>query len=239
MDQPVNNALTNTIEMSATYKADLDIFGRHQIDAKAIFKNHGGKWVDSGTPTYRVPVEQVGAAKAALEQAGFRVTVDAAMTDLLQFTPAETHLVEEYLQTSVRRATHLLLAAQEWAWENTTTQDFESRFPEFAASYKLNPALAQCAVGYVWRYQELNELNEADKRGLELFFSQKEDWDEADEQVCAAFMDSCMEASEQASASELMVANNLIQRDLPTTEGEMKEAMALAHLREWARTRVQ
>jgi hypothetical protein len=80
MYQSVNNSLTNTIEMSATYKADLDIFGSHQIDAKAIFKAHGGKWADSGRPTYRVPVEQVSTAKAALEQAGFRVTVGAPMT---------------------------------------------------------------------------------------------------------------------------------------------------------------
>jgi hypothetical protein len=247
MYQTVNIAMTNTIEMSATYKADRDIFGSHQIDAKAIFKTYGGKWVDSGTPTYRVPVEQVEAAKAALEQAGFRVTVDAPVTDksltvpdllvtdLIQLTPAETRLVEEHLQTSVHHAIHLLLAAQNWAWEKTTPQDFESRFPEFVASYKLSPAMAQCAVDYVWQCQELNEPNEADEPGLELLFSHKEDFDEADQQAWAAFMDSCTECAQAASASMNMVVRNCMQRGLPTTEGELCEAMALAHLREWTK----
>ena len=74
-----------TIRVSAIYKADQD--GFHLDDkANAIFEAHNGEWLDQNTCyggpmhldrtiTYRLPVEQVGAAKAALEQAGFRVDI--------------------------------------------------------------------------------------------------------------------------------------------------------------------
>jgi hypothetical protein len=74
------------IEVSAIYKADRE--GFHMDDqAEAIFEAYGGKWVEQGTIygsgamhldrnlTYQLPAELVGAAKAALEQAGFRVTI--------------------------------------------------------------------------------------------------------------------------------------------------------------------
>jgi hypothetical protein len=84
-----------TIEVSAIYKADR--VGFHMDDAaNAIFEAHGGEWVDQGTIygcgemhldrnlTYNIPVEQVGAAKAALEQAGFRVTINTVTMDDLR-----------------------------------------------------------------------------------------------------------------------------------------------------------
>jgi len=80
------------VEVSAIYKADQD--GFHLDDkANAIFKAHGGKWVDQNTTygcgpmhldhtiTYQMEVEQVGAVKLALEQAGFRVTIQAYTID--------------------------------------------------------------------------------------------------------------------------------------------------------------
>jgi hypothetical protein len=92
-----------TIEVSAIYKADQD--GFHLDDkASAIFETHGGKWVDQNTCfggpmhldrtiTYQMAVEQVGAVKLALEQAGFRVTIQQgwSVDDLLTMLdpPAE------------------------------------------------------------------------------------------------------------------------------------------------------
>jgi hypothetical protein len=74
------------IEMSAVYKADQPGF---HMDAKAnaIFAAHGGQFVDQGTfyggphhlrrnITYDVPAKHAQTVRAALEQAGFSVTVD-------------------------------------------------------------------------------------------------------------------------------------------------------------------
>src|SRR3954470_12754981 len=85
-----------TIEVSAIYKADQD--GFHLDDkAEAIFQAHKGEWIDQNTfyggpihlnrtITHRLPVEQVGAVKAALEQAGFRVTIQTSLSvdDLIE-----------------------------------------------------------------------------------------------------------------------------------------------------------
>jgi hypothetical protein len=87
----LETTLMTTIEVSAIYKADRDGFHRDD-EAKAIFEAHGGEWTDQGTIygcgemhldrnlTYLVSVEQVGTVKAALEAAGFRVTINAPTT---------------------------------------------------------------------------------------------------------------------------------------------------------------
>jgi hypothetical protein len=76
------------IEVSAIYKADRKEFHMDDV-ANAIFKAHGGKWVDQGTIygnpnepmhldrniTCEVQPDQVAATKAELHQAGFRVRV--------------------------------------------------------------------------------------------------------------------------------------------------------------------
>jgi acyl-CoA-binding protein len=134
----------------------------------------------------------------------------------------------------------VLLAAREWAFEHTTPQDFEQRFPEFVARLKLKPAMAEVASTYVLGQTASDEDQEIDRRGFELICSKKEEeaWSEADEQVWSAFMESCKKAAEQASASMVLAMKNLGKRRLPATRQEVDNTCALAHLREWARAQI-
>jgi hypothetical protein len=161
--------------------------------------------------------------------------------NLLELNKPEKRLVELHLGVTVNQAVALLLAAREWAFENTTPQNFEHRFPEFIAKYELTPAMADLASTYVLDQTASDEEQERDRRGLELLYSKQpgDDWSEADEQVWDAFMESAKKASEQAPASMNLIVQNLIERGTPTTKQELENALALARLREWARSQIQ
>ena len=162
---------------------------------------------------------------------------------LLRLTKQEKRIVQERLGVSVPEAIHLLNEAWGWAIDHfkTTPEEFESRFPEFVAAYGLNnPVMADVVKDYVLSFVGSDEDEEADRRGFELMALDKsqEDWTEADEQVCEAFEGSCDRAWERATASEKLLTHNIIERGTPTTREELKEAVALAHLREWARNQI-
>jgi hypothetical protein len=160
------------------------------------------------------------------------------ITNLLQLTEPEQTVVEERLGASAPRVVHLLLEARQWAYEHTTPDEFDSRFPEFVAAYRLNPALADVAAVYVLSHAGNDEVQEVDRRGFELMLSRKppESWNEADEKTWAAFMESC--DKEYATPSQRLVCQNIIERGTPTTRTELEEAWAFAHLREWVRSQV-
>ena len=164
----------------------------------------------------------------------------SAPRNLLELTKQEKRVVEQYLGVTLEQAVAVLLAAAEWAFKNTSPQDFERQFPEFVAMYKLKPAMAEVASTYVLNQVGEEEEMEVDRAGFELMFLNKseEAWGEADEQVFTAFMESCKKATEQASASLLLVCKNLYKRGMPTTKQEIENACALAHLREWARAQI-
>ena len=161
--------------------------------------------------------------------------------NLLELNEQEKRVVELHLGVTVNQAVALLLAAQEWAFKNATPQNFESRFPEFIAMYKLTPAMANVASTFILDQTASDEEQEADRRGFELLCSKKQDeaWSEADEQVWDAFMESAKKAAEQATASTHLIMKTLIERDMPTTKQEIENACALACLREWARSQIQ
>jgi hypothetical protein len=163
------------------------------------------------------------------------------MKKILELTKQEQRVIENCLGTSVSQAVDLLIAAQQWAFENTTPRDFETRFPEFVASRGLTPTLADVATTYVLSWTQTNEEKEVDRRGFELLVSNKprEAWSEADERAWVAFMDSCTEAVEQATESQRLAICNLIDRGTPTTLKEVEEWGPLAHLREWARLSIE
>jgi hypothetical protein len=168
------------------------------------------------------------------------ITTEVAGTtpqNLLELTKREKRVVEQLLGVTPEQAVAVLLAAVEWAFEHTTPQDFEQRFPEFVAMYKLKPAMVEVASTYVLDHVA-GEDEEADRAGFELLFSNKAEWDEADEQVSTAFFDSCKKAYEQASESMRLVTENLAKDDRPVTRQELGNACALAHLREWARAQI-
>jgi hypothetical protein len=161
--------------------------------------------------------------------------------NLLELNEQEKRVVEQRLGVTVNQAVALLLAAREWAFENATPQNFEYRFPEFVAMYKLTPAMADVASTYVLDQTASDEEQEVDRRGFELLCSKQpgETWSEAEEQVWDAFMESAKKAAEQASASMNLIVKNVIERDMPTTKQEIENVLALAHLREWARAQIQ
>src|SRR5215472_11335816 len=156
----------------------------------------------------------------------------SAPRNLLELTKQEKRVVEQYLGVTLEQAVAVLLAAAEWAFKNTSPQDFERQFPEFVAMYKLKPAMAEVASTYVLNQVGEEEEMEADRAGFELMFLNKseEAWGEADEQVFTAFMESCKKATEQASASLLLVCKNLYKRGMPTTKQEIENACALCSL---------
>src|SRR5262249_12604064 len=161
--------------------------------------------------------------------------------NLLELNEQEKRVVEQRLGVTVNQAVALLLAAKEWAFANATPQNFESRFPEFIAMYKLTPAMAEVASTYVLGQTASDEEQEADRRAFELMFSKQpgDAWSEAEEQVWDAFMESAKKAAEQAPASTRLIMKNLIERGLPVTKQELENALGLAHLREWARSQIQ
>jgi hypothetical protein len=161
----------------------------------------------------------------------------ASPQNLLELTEQEKRLVEQLLGVTPEQAVAVLLAAREWAFEHTTPQDFEHQFPEFVAKLKLKPAMAEVASTYVLSHVG-GEDEEVDRAGFELLFSKKETWDEADQQVWSAFMESCKKAAKQASASMVLAMKNLGKRRMPATRQEVENACALAHLREWARAQI-
>jgi len=170
------------------------------------------------------------------------ITTEVAGTtpqNLLELTEREKRVVEQLLGVTPEQAVAVLLAAVEWAFEHTTPQDFEQRFPEFVAMYKLKPAMVEVASTYVLGHVA-GEDEEADRAGFELLFSDKpeSEWDEADEQVSTAFWESCKKAYEQATESMRLVTKNIAKDNRPVTRQELGNACALAHLREWARTQI-
>jgi hypothetical protein len=144
---------------------------------------------------------------------------------------------------TVNQAVALLLAAQEWAFKNATPQNFEYRFPEFIATHKLTPAMADVASTFVLDQVASDEEQEVDRRGFELMLmcskQPDEAWSEANEQVWDAFTESAEREAKQATASIHLIIKNLIERDMPTTKQELENALALARLREWARSQIQ
>jgi hypothetical protein len=166
-------------------------------------------------------------------------TTVARPQNLLELTEREKGVVEQLLGVTPEQAVAILLAAREWAFARTTPQDFEQQFPEFVAMYKLKPTMVEVASTYVLNYVA-GEDEEADRAGFELMGSNKSEseWDEADEQVWTAFMESCKKATEQASESERLAMENLVKDDRPVTRQELENTCALAHLREWARTQI-
>jgi hypothetical protein len=158
--------------------------------------------------------------------------------NLLELNEQEKCVVEQRLGVTVNQAVAILLAAREWAFENATPQNFETRFPEFIAMYKLTPAMAEVASTYVLGLTASDEEQEADRRGFELMFSKKP-LSKADKQVLDAFIESAKNAAKQASASMRLINKNLFERNLPATKQELENALVLAHLREWARSQIQ
>jgi len=133
--------------------------------------------------------------------------------NLLELNEQEKRVVELRLGVTVNQAVALLLAAQEWAFKNTTPQNFEQRFPEFIAMYNLTPAMADVASTYVLDQtaSDEDEDQEVDRRGFELMCSKKQDeaWSEADQQVWDDFMESAKKAADQATASMKLVLKNV------------------------------
>jgi hypothetical protein len=163
------------------------------------------------------------------------------MSELLELTKQEERIVKERLGVSARRAVHRLIAAWEWAIEHTESQeDFEARFPEFAAKYRLTPAITKLAVDYVIQSAAANTMSDADMRGFELMVSKKPEaeWTEDDDRAWEAFEASCKKAALEANASERLYVTKIKDRGIPTTNGEIKEAAGLAYLREWARAQI-
>jgi len=91
--------------------------------------------------------------------------------NLLELNEQEKRVVELHLGVTVNQAVALLLAAQEWAFKNATPQNFEYRFPEFIAMYKLTPAMANVASTFILDQTASDEEQEADRRGFELLCS--------------------------------------------------------------------
>jgi hypothetical protein len=159
-------------------------------------------------------------------------------TELLELTEQEKRIVRERLGVSERRVTRLLLAASRWARKNTTPEEFESRFPEFIAAYKLNPAIAEVATNYVLSFVDTasDEEHELDERCKLMLVS---GLDKTNEEDWEAFMGHCKKAHDEATASERLLVHNIAERGVPTTQEEIEEALALAHLREWVCTQIQ
>ena len=66
------------------------------------------------------------------------ITTEVAGTtpqNLLELTKREKRVVEQLLGVTPEQAVAVLLAAVEWAFEHTTPQDFEQRFPQRVCCY--------------------------------------------------------------------------------------------------------